>query len=152
MARTKQDARQAGKGKAPRKRLAAKASRKAPPATNGVKKPHRFRPGTVALREIRKYQKSTNLLIPKLSFQRLVREKMQIWGPNYSDGKGKDWRVQASALLALQEAAEIQIVDFLDKANMCAIHAKRVTLMNKDLDLARRVNPTGDVRAQPLAL
>lgn len=75
MARTKQTARKSTGGKAPRKQLATKAARKSAPATGGVKKPHRFRPGTVALREIRKYQKSTELLIRKLPFQRLVREK-----------------------------------------------------------------------------
>lgn len=66
-------------GKAPRKQLAAKSARKtsAAAATGGVKKPHRFRPGTVALREIRRYQKSTELLIRKLPFQRLVREIAQ---------------------------------------------------------------------------
>ncbi|GKU96817.1 hypothetical protein SLEP1_g10009 [Rubroshorea leprosula] len=74
MARTKQTARKSTGGKAPRKQLAAKAARKSAPATGGVKKPHRFKPGTVALREIRKYQKSTELLIRKLLFQSLVRE------------------------------------------------------------------------------
>jgi len=71
MARTKQTARKSTGGKAPRKQLASKAARKSAPSTGGVKKPHRFRPGTVALREIRKYQKSTELLIRKLPFQRL---------------------------------------------------------------------------------
>ena len=74
MARTKQTARKSTGGKAPRKQLATKAARKSAPATGGVKKPHRYRPGTVALREIRRYQKSTDLLIRKLPFQRLVRE------------------------------------------------------------------------------
>ena len=73
-ARTKQTARKSTGGKAPRKQLATKAARKSAPATRGVKKPHRYRPGTVALREIRRYQKSTELLIRKLPFQRLVRE------------------------------------------------------------------------------
>ena len=59
-------------GKAPRKALASKAARKSHPSTGGVKKPHRYKPGTVALREIRRYQKSTELLIRKLPFQRLV--------------------------------------------------------------------------------
>ena len=77
MARTKQTARKSTGGKAPRKQLATKAARKSVAATGGVKKPHRFRPGTVALREIRKYQKSTELLIRKLPFQRLVREIAQ---------------------------------------------------------------------------
>ena len=66
MARTKQTARKSTGGKAPRKQLATKAARKSAPATGGVKKPHRYRPGTVALREIRRYQKSTELLIRKV--------------------------------------------------------------------------------------
>ena len=74
MARTKQTARKSTGAKLPRKHLATKAARKSAPATGGIKKPHKFRPGTVALREIRKYQKSTELLIRKLPFQRLVRE------------------------------------------------------------------------------
>ena len=77
MARTKQTARKSTGGKAPRKQLATKAARKSAPATGGVKKPHRYRPGTVALREIRRYQKSTELLVRKLPFQRLVREIAQ---------------------------------------------------------------------------
>ena len=97
MARTKQTARKSTGGKAPRKQLATKAARKSAPATGGVKKPHRYRPGTVALREIRRYQKSTELLIRKLPFQRLVREIAQ-------DFK-TDLRFQSSAVLALQEAS-----------------------------------------------
>merc|ERR1712088_623942 len=81
MARTKQTARKSTGGKAPRKRLATKAARKSAPSTGGVKKPHRYRPGTVALREIRRYQKSTELLIRKLPFQRLVRESLRISKP-----------------------------------------------------------------------
>eukprot|EP00818_Percolomonas_sp_WS_P002772 CAMPEP_0117444974 /NCGR_PEP_ID=MMETSP0759-20121206/5540_1 /TAXON_ID=63605 /ORGANISM="Percolomonas cosmopolitus, Strain WS" /LENGTH=82 /DNA_ID=CAMNT_0005237103 /DNA_START=51 /DNA_END=296 /DNA_ORIENTATION=+ len=77
MARTKQTARKSTGGKAPRKQLAAKAARKTAPSQGGLKKPHRYKPGTVALREIRKYQKSTELLIRKLPFQRLVREIAQ---------------------------------------------------------------------------
>ena len=77
MARTKQTARKSTGGKAPRKQLATKAARKSAPATGGVKKPHRYRPGTVALREIRRYQKSTELLVRKLPFQHLVREIAQ---------------------------------------------------------------------------
>ncbi|CAI2182599.1 1281_t:CDS:2 [Funneliformis geosporum] len=95
MARTKQTARKSTGGKAPRKQLATKAARKSAPATGGVKKPHRYRPGTVALREIRRYQKSTELLIRKLPFQRLVREIAQ-------DFK-TDLRFQSSAIGALQE-------------------------------------------------
>ena len=101
MARTKQTARKSTGGKAPRKQLATKAARKSVAAT-GVKKPHRYRPGTVALREIRRYQKSTDLLIRKLPFQRLVREIAQ-------DFKN-DLRFQGTAILALQEAAEAYLV------------------------------------------
>uniref|UniRef100_A0A7N9CDP6 H3 clustered histone 11 n=1 Tax=Macaca fascicularis TaxID=9541 RepID=A0A7N9CDP6_MACFA len=118
-------------GKAPRKQLATKAARKSAPATGGVKKPHRYRPGTVALREIRRYQKSTELLIRKLPFQRLVREIAQ-------DFK-TDLRFQSSAVMALQEACEAYLVGLFEDTNLCAIHAKRVTIMPKDIQLARRI-------------
>ena len=131
MARTKQTARKSTGGKAPRKQLATKAARKSAPATGGVKKPHRYRPGTVALREIRRYQKSTELLIRKLPFQRLVREIAQ-------DFK-TDLRFQGSAVLALQEAAEAYLVGLFEDTNLAAIHAKRVTIMPKDIQLARRI-------------
>ncbi|KAJ6543847.1 histone-like type 2 [Mycena capillaripes] len=133
MARTKQTARKSTGGKAPRKQLAAKsAARKtAQQAAGGVKKPHRFRPGTVALREIRRYQKSTELLIRKLPFQRLVREIAQ-------DFK-TDLRFQSSAVMALQEAAEAYLVSLFEDTNLAAIHAKRVTIQPKDLALARRL-------------
>ncbi|KAK7818783.1 histone H3.2 [Quercus suber] len=87
--------------------------------------------GTVALREIRKYQKSTELLIRKLPFQRLVREIAQ-------DFK-TDLRFQSSAVSALQEAAEAYLVGLFEDTNLCAIHAKRVTIMPKDIQLARRI-------------
>nr|VDC88884.1 unnamed protein product [Brassica rapa] len=132
MARTKQTARKSTGGKAPRKQLATKAARKSAPTTGGVKKPHRYRPGTVALREIRKYQKSTELLIRKLPFQRLVREIAQ-------DFKVTDLRFQSHAVLALQEAAEAYLVGLFEDTNLCAIHAKRVTIMPKDIQLARRI-------------
>jgi len=154
MARTKQTARKSTGGKAPRKhvcffflfslvvssspnglpfllQLATKAARKSAPATGGVKKPHRYRPGTVALREIRRYQKSTELLIRKLPFQRLVREIAQ-------DFK-TDLRFQSSAIGALQEASEAYLVALFEDTNLCAIHAKRVTIMPKDIQLARRI-------------
>lgn len=97
----------------------------------GVKKPHRYRPGTVALREIRRYQKSTELLIRKLPFQRLVREIAQ-------DFK-TDLRFQSAAIGALQEASEAYLVGLFEDTNLCAIHAKRVTIMPKDIQLARRI-------------
>ena len=99
-----------------------------------VKKPHRYHPGTVALREIRRYQKSTDLLIRKLPFQRLVREIVQDIS---SDPQGL--RIQASALLALQEAAEAYLVNVFEDANLACIHAKRVTILPKDLQLAIRL-------------
>ena len=95
------------------------------------KKPHRYRPGTVALREIRKFQKSTELLIRKLPFQRLVRDIAHDLKP--------DLRFQSAAIGALQEAAEAYIVGLFEDTNLCAIHAKRVTIMPKDLQLARRI-------------
>ena len=94
-------------------------------------KPHRMRPGTVALREIRKYQRNTELLIRKLPFQRLVREITQ-------DFK-TDMRFQSHAVLALQEAAEAYLVHLFEDTNLCAIHAKRVTILPKDIQLARRI-------------
>ncbi|XP_059122575.1 uncharacterized protein LOC131913812 [Peromyscus eremicus] len=136
MARTKQTARKSTGGKAPRKQLATKAARKSAPATGGVKKPHRYRPGTVALREIRRYQKSTELLIRKLPFQRLVREIAQ-------DFK-TDLRFQSSAVMALQEASEAYLVGLFEDTNLCAIHAKRVTIMPKDIQLARRIRGERD--------
>ena len=131
MARTKQTARKSTGGKAPRKQLATKAARKSAPATGGVKHARRFRPGTVALREIRRYQKSTELLVRKLPFQRLVREIAQ---ENKSD-----LRFQGSAILALQEATEAYMVSLFEDTNLAAIHAKRVTIMPKDIALARRL-------------
>ena len=131
MARTKQSARKSTGGKAPRKQLATKAARKAAPGTGGVKKPRRYRPGTVALREIRAYQKSTDLLIRKLPFQRLVRE--------IAGDYNTELRFQSTAIGALQEASEAYLVGLFEDTNLCAIHAKRVTIMPKDIQLARRI-------------
>ena len=129
MARTKQTARKSTGGKAPRKQLASKAIRKE--TAGAAKKAHRFRPGTVALREIRRYQKSTDLLLKKAPFQRLVREVAQ-------DFK-TDLRFQSSAVMALQEASEAFLVGLFEDTNLCAIHARRVTIMPKDMQLARRI-------------
>ena len=153
MARTKKTARKKT-GKSPREQLVtknpikkltpaqarknvAKANQAAqqnlgnPPKTGGLKRPMRYRPGTVALREIRRYQKTAELLIRKLPFSRLVREVTQ-------DFK-TDLRFQAQAIMALQEAAEAYLVRLFDDTNLCAIHAKRVTIMPKDMQLARRI-------------
>jgi len=129
MARTKKTARKSTGGKAPRKSLCTKAARKHGIPGEGVKKPHRYRPGTVALREIHRYQKSTELLLRKLPFQRLVREIAQ-------DFK-MDLRFESHALMALQEAGEAYLVHLFEDTNLCAIHAKRVTIFPKDIQLAR---------------
>merc|ERR1711992_20229 len=107
------------------------SSKKVGTSDRRSKKPHRYRPGTVALREIRRYQKSTELLLRKLPFQRLVREIAQ-------DFK-TDLRFQSSAVMALQEASEAYLVGLMEDTNLCAIHAKRVTIMPRDIQLARRI-------------
>jgi histone H3 len=131
MARTKQTARKSTGGKAPSKALSTKAARKSAPAHGGVKKPHRYRPGTVALREIRRFQKNTDLLIRKLPFQRFLREIAQDFKSNL--------RFQSCAIQALQEASEAYLVSLFEDTNLCAIHAKRVTIMPHDIALARRI-------------
>jgi histone H3 len=98
---------------------------------NAVKKQHRYRPGTVALREIRRYQKSTELLLRRMPFQRLVREIAQDFR--------SEIRFQAKAILALQEAAESYLTGLFADTNLCALHAKRCTIFPKDLQLARRI-------------
>ena len=123
----------------------------------GVKKPHRWRPGTMALREIRKYQKSTDLLLPKLAFQRVVK---QIFQENHGEKFTLlllenllkaisplfcmyhclgTLRLQSFALLAMQEAAEAYLTELFEDTNLCAIHAKRVTIQVRDMHLARRL-------------
>lgn len=91
----------------------------------------RFRPGSLAIREIRRFQKSTNLLIRKLPFQRLVREIGQFLKVNL--------RFQKSALLALQEASEAYLVELFQDTKFCALHAKRITIKAKDMLLVRRI-------------
>ena len=141
MARTKTTARKTSSGiKKPKKEVKghnSKVMKKSAPSTvsktvnGGVKKPHRYRPGTVALREIRKYQRSTDLLIRKLPFQRIVKD--------IAHGIKQDVRFQGSAINALQEAAEAYMVSLFEDTNLCAIHARRVTIMTKDMQLARRI-------------
>jgi histone H3 len=89
----------------------------------------------VALREIRWYQKSTKLLIRKAPFSRLVCEVAQDYGRQMN----KDFRFQSTAVLALQEASEAYLIGLFEDTNLCAIHAKRVTIMPKDIQLARRI-------------
>jgi len=124
MARTKQQPRANVGGKAPRSQM----SRKQPAPK---KKPHRYRPGSVAIREIRRYQKSTELLLRKLPFQRLVTA--------IATALAVGLRFQGSAVLALQEASEAYLVGLFEDTNLCAIHAKRATIMPKDMQLARRI-------------
>ncbi|KAJ7918241.1 histone-fold-containing protein [Mycena leptocephala] len=121
MARTKQTARESTGGKAPGKQLIKKSGKVTQGNTGGVKKPHRFRPGTVALQ----------LLIRKLPFQRLV--------PEIAQDFKTELRFQLSALQALQEAAEAHLVSLFEDANLAAIHAKRVTIHLKDMELVRRL-------------
>lgn len=128
MALTKQTARRSTGGKAPRKNLATKAGSK---QRSGQRKPHRHRPGTLALKEIRKYQKTTDLLIRKLPFRRLVREIAQDFDTHI--------RFRSTAMDALQEASEAYLVQLFEDANLAAIHAKRVTVMPKDIQLAKRI-------------
>ena len=104
--------------------LVGKDARKKPPTTGSVKKPHRYKPGTVALRDIRRYQKSVELLIRKLPFQRLVKE--------IAHGYKSDLHFQSTAIEALQEAAEGYLVSLFADTNLCAIHAKRVTIRESD--------------------
>ena len=96
-----------------------------------IKKPHRFRPGTVALRNIRKYQKSTENLIKKAPFRRLVRE--------ITNDYKADVRFQESALECMQEACENYLCGLFADSNLCALHGKRVTILPKDIHLARRI-------------
>ena len=137
-----------GSGKAPRKPPQAKTQpkkmkgvskttktkgKKLPASQQGQqKKPHRYRPGTVALQEIRRYQKSTELVIGKLPFQRLVWEVAQDLGK-------MNVRFQSRAIMALQEALEAYLVGLLEDANLCAVHTKWVTIMPKDIQLACRI-------------
>lgn len=136
MARTKQTARRHDITKSPAHRGAiAKKSAKKPektaPTNSGVKKPHRWRPGTVAIREIKRYQKSVKLLIRKAPFHRFVREL----GAQFKH----DLRFQPQALEAIQEAAEAYMVGVFEDANLCVLHAKRSTILPKDLHLAMRI-------------
>eukprot|EP01054_Gregarina_sp_Poly1_P004312 Gregarina_sp_Poly_1__4311@NODE_233_length_11059_cov_49_751365_g206_i0_p5_GENE_NODE_233_length_11059_cov_49_751365_g206_i0NODE_233_length_11059_cov_49_751365_g206_i0_p5_ORF_typecomplete_len213_score25_85Histone/PF00125_24/1_9e41CENPS/PF15630_6/3_6e05Bromo_TP/PF07524_13/0_00011CENPT_C/PF15511_6/0_00041TFIID31kDa/PF02291_15/0_0017CBFD_NFYB_HMF/PF00808_23/0_0065_NODE_233_length_11059_cov_49_751365_g206_i01037311011 len=127
MTKTKSVARKSTSGKS----LAVKSARKAAPMHSLSKKPARYKSGTLALKEIRKYQKSTELLIRKLPFQRLVKEIAQTFKA--------ELKFQSQAILALQEAAEAYLVGLFEDTNLCANHARRVTIMQKDIMLARKI-------------
>ena len=135
MARTKKSNRKSIGAKAPRKKLATElhARQRTPVAKVCKRKPHRYRPGTVALREIRRYQKSTDLLIPKAPMSRAVRQVM------IGVEGGSDKRMQSMALAAVHEASEAFTVGLMEDANLCAIHGKRVGVKPKDIQLAQRL-------------
>lgn len=96
------------------------------------KKPHQYRPGTRAIIEIRQFQRTYELLIKKLPFQRLVRELI-------TDINNSGLRISSDALLALQKATEAYIVSMFEDTNICAIYAKRVTVLPRDMQLVRRI-------------
>jgi len=138
MARTKQTARRSTGGSAPQIQLATMAARaEERRATGGVRRRYRYRPSMKALKEIRKYQKSTALLLPKAPFHRLVKEIV-------SDMMKGPYRWQAVAMLALQHAAEDHLVSVFQDANLCAIHANRQTIKPRDIQLARRIRKERD--------
>ena len=106
-----------------------------PPVSATTRPRRRHRPGTRALQEIRKFQASSELLIPKLPFARLVRELTEKFWPIRSDR----FRYTIQGLLALQTAAEAYLVGIFEDGVLCALHAKRVTLQVKDIQLAMRI-------------
>ena len=128
MARTKRTARKDEVGKK-WSTFVKKQPRSQSDKASAQHQPHRYRPGTVALREIRRYQKSMELLIHKLPFQHLIREILQ--------GFGVGFRVTPAMIMVLQEAAEAYLVQLLEDSNVCAIHAKCITIQPKDIQLAR---------------
>ena len=101
----------------------------------GAKKPRRYRLGTVALQDIRRYQRSTELLIRRAPFDHLGRELVQDM-----QCRGIELRVSPMVVTALQEAAEAYLVLLFEDTNLCAIHAKCVTIMSKDIQLVRRIH------------
>ena len=144
MARTKRTARKSASGvptlsKSEARRL-AKARAEArhrggkEPRTD-TPKPRRYKPGTMALREIRRYQRSTELLIRRAPFDHLIRELVQ----DLQRG-GHELRISPAAVTALQEVAESYLVLLFKDTNLCAIHAKRVTIMPKDIQLVWKIH------------
>jgi histone H3 len=135
MARTKQTARKSIGGKAPRKQL---------PSADAEKKTHRWKNGTVALREIRKQQQSTDPLIPYRPFRRLVKEVGKEVGEKlFTDAdhplKGVTLQYQEKAILALREAMEAYLIHLFEDMNLNAIHSMRITVQPKDIELVHRI-------------
>ncbi len=139
MARVKQTACKSTGGAPSCLHLATKAAQAAAQKAIAMRKPHRWRPVTVAAREIRKFQKTTDLLIKKapFHFQGLVWEIVQ------DMSRKSDLQMQSTALLALQEAAEYFMVDVFNNTNLCTLHSKRKTIMVKDLVLAWCIQAIG---------
>ncbi|KAM4701939.1 histone H3.3-like [Discoglossus pictus] len=130
MPRFKQTPRKSRGGKALHEQVTSNGGCKSAASKAGVKKPRRYRPSTVALREIRRYQKATESVIPRLAFQRMVQEILREYNP--------DLRFQCAAIGALQEAAEAYLISLFEDANLCATYAKRA-ITPKDILLARRL-------------
>ena len=128
-------------GKQPRKFISQKKLRKGIRPTGVLKKPHRYRPGMVVLREIRHYQTSTENLIKWTPFQKLIREISQEYRicPDGPGTPSVQVRFQSTAIAALQEAAENYIVSLFEDVNLLAIHARQVTIMPRDIQLALRI-------------
>lgn len=131
MARTKQTARKSTGGKAPRKHLATRAARKFAPPSGCTKKPYRYRPGTKALREIRRYQRTVDFLVKKTPFGRLCREIGQ--------NMFCDLRFSSDAKISCQQCAEPYMTTLFDHGNRLAIHANRKGIFPKDIQLARKI-------------
>jgi histone H3 len=138
MARTKQCPKRSTGGKAPKRQLSTTRARKSAAAAvsaqalaSAPRRHYRYRPGTRALRDIRKYQRTGDLLIRKAPFQRLVRGVCE----TFTEGL----RFQGQAIIALQEASEAFLVELFEITNLLAIHANRVTIMVRDMQLARRI-------------
>ena len=128
-------------GNQPQKHLSHKLIRQNKPITGGIKKPHRYQPGLVALREIRRYQQSTECLIKKAPFHKLIREISQEYRvcPDGPITPFVQVHFQLTAIAALQEIAENFIVGLFEDVNLLAVHAKRVTVMPRDIRLALRI-------------
>ena len=128
-------------GKQQRKHLLWKLLLLGATPTGGIKKPHHYRPGMVALREIRRYQKSTECLIKRSPFQKLIREISQEYRvcPQGPGTPSMQVRFQSTAITALQEAAENFIGGLFEDVNLLDVHAKRVTVMPQDVRLALRI-------------
>jgi histone H3 len=137
MAHTKQTAHKSTGGATPRLHLATKAAQAAAQKAIAMRKPCRWRPGMVALREIQKFQKTTDLLIRKAPFQHLVQEII------HNMSRKSDLQVQSTALLALQEAAEYVMVNVFSDTNLCTQHGKCVTIKVEDLVLACHIQGIG---------